>query len=127
MPTFHIAARCKTAGLATVIEIMNAAQQQPALALVHQQEGNETATRVVGAWRLWCEHGGTSRQLQGATLQPLTTTNPDHVFEIHPVIRFGAEDVAASVKEIVGYEEKDATDAFTTHERTRCRLKRKVQ
>lgn len=120
----HIASRCKTAGLATVVEIMNAAEQPTALDLVHQQEGTGAPIPVTGAWRLWCEHGGTSVQRQGASLQPLTTTNPDHVFEIHPVIRFGDQDVAMTVHDIAGYQEKDPTDAFTTYERTRCRLKK---
>lgn len=120
----HIAARCQTAGLPSVLEIMNAAEQQPALEFVHSSEGTSSRVQVTGAWRLWCEHGGVSLQKQGAALNtPITTTNPDHVFEIHPITHIGNDAVENSIHTIEGYTEKDASEAFGTYERTRCRIR----
>jgi hypothetical protein len=47
-------------GLATVAEVMNAAEQPAALDAIHAAEGSGQAVKVVGIWRIWPEHGGES-------------------------------------------------------------------
>jgi hypothetical protein len=118
----HIAGRAPEIKLATVAEIMNAKSQSAAVDLVHQNEGSGKPINVVGAWRLWCEHGGDSFQTQGSALQPFTTTNPDHVFEIHPLTQVGSEDVSASFEPIDGFQYKDADTAFHTYEGIRSAI-----
>ena len=73
----------------TAAEIMNAASERHAVATIHQVEGSGQTVTVSGAWRLWCEHGGDSEQTQGQDLAPFDTTNPAHVFEIHPITQKG--------------------------------------
>jgi hypothetical protein len=114
----HVAGHSADIGLATVAEIQNAALFPAAIDLVHQLEGAGTPVRVSGVWRLWPEHAGNSDQVQGKPLEPITTTNPDHIFEIHPILAIGTEDVRTSLKPIDGFEEKAADDAFTRYERT---------
>ena len=45
---------------------------------------------VTGAWRLWPEHAGGEPQVQGEQLDKFNTTNPDHVFQIHPIASVNA-------------------------------------
>lgn len=120
----HIASRCKEAALAGVAEIMNAKGAMEAFDFVKATEGSDTEVKVTGVWRLWCEHGGTGiRHIQGDPLEKFTTTNPDHVYEVHPVIQMGPHDVRGSLKTIDGFQEKDAREAFQAYERTRFQIR----
>jgi hypothetical protein len=118
----HIAGRAPEIGLATVAEIMNAADQTPSVDRIHAVEGSGNPIMISGAWRMWCEHGGTSPQVQGADLQPFTTTNPDHVFEIHPITKIEQTSLSNSFKPIEGYKTKDAHDAFVNYENLPCEI-----
>jgi hypothetical protein len=74
---------------------------------VHAKEGTGESIPIIGVWRLWCEHGGSGvAHVQGGALEPITDTNPDHVFEIHPVVRIGGADVIDSLGTISGFTEK---------------------
>lgn len=112
----HAAGRAPEIGLAAVAEVMNAALQPDAVNLVHQAERGGQAVQVRGVWRLWCEHGGDDEQIQGQPLQPFKTTNPPHVFEIHPLLRLGDLDLAGSFQPIAGFTYKDAARAFHSYE-----------
>lgn len=116
----HIAGSCDTVGLPMVAEIMNARNyEQPngCVELVHQLDADNGTTEIEGVWRLWFEHPGSTNQTQFGN-NPLhgPATNPDHVFEIHPVTKFGPHlllDSFAPIKE--GNKEfayKKAEDAF---------------
>jgi hypothetical protein len=119
----HVAGRDpKAIGLATVAEIMNAKFQPKAVDRIHAVEGKNKPVRISGAWRIWCEHGGTKAQVQGATLKPFPTTNPDHVFEIHPITRIDDIDLLDSFKPIKGFTTKDAHDAFVNYENLTCKI-----
>jgi hypothetical protein len=118
----HIAGRADEIGLATVAEVMNAAGQPKALALVKKETGSGTPVNMTGAWRIWCEHGGDVEHIQGDPLAPFDTTNPPHVFEIHPLLKMNNINVATGWKPIVGFTPKDADQAFITYERTRSRI-----
>ena len=113
----HIAGRAPEIGLATVAEIMNAKQENPAVTFVKSIQGTGDTATFTGAWRLWCEHAGGDAQVQGAALEPFDTTNPDHVFEIHPVVRLNQISLLKSLIPIEGFQTKDAERAFTSYEK----------
>jgi hypothetical protein len=118
----HIAGRAPEVGLPVVAEIMNAAFEKEAVDFIHNVEGTGKAIKMSGAWRIWCEHGGNSNQIQGEKLSPFTSSNPDHVFEIHPVTKIDGKDVLKSLKPIEGFKPKDAHDAFIRYENLKCTL-----
>lgn len=118
----HIAGRAEEVKLPIVAEIMNAKDAPEAVKLIHDVEGTGETVPLSGAWRLWCEHGGDSDQIQGDPLDPFTTTNPPHVFEIHPITRLKDFDLLSTLKPIKGFDTKDAHDAFTKYESIRCRI-----
>ena len=105
-------------GLATVIEVMNAAAPPGAgaLDLIRQAEQSGRPLAVRGVWRLWCEHGGDSQQVQGQPLQPLDSVDPPHVFEIHPLLRVADQDLAASFQPLEELTYRDADEAFQRFE-----------
>jgi hypothetical protein len=119
----HVAGRApKDIGLATVAEMMNAAEHQDALDAIHAAEGTGQPIKVSGSWRIWPEHGGEAAHTQGAQLTAFDTTNPDHVFEIHPLTQIAGIDVRNTFHPIEGYEPKEAEQAFSLYERTRSRI-----
>lgn len=118
----HIAGRSEDIKLPVVAEIMNAKHDLEAVKMVHAAEGTGKPLAIAGPWRLWCEHGGDSEQIQGAPLKPFTTTNPDHVFEIHPVTQLNGRSLLLTLKPIVGFKTKDAERAFLRYEGIRCRI-----
>jgi hypothetical protein len=118
----HAAGRAPEIGLATVAEIMNAKDEVAGMAAIHEVEGTNASRAVVGAWRLWAEHGGGLPHVQGKALQKFDSTNPDHVFQIHPLTKIGAIDLRNSLHPIEGFRYKDAEDAFTRYENVRCKI-----
>jgi hypothetical protein len=119
----HVAGRSDDIGLATVAEIMNAKFETSAVNYVHQHEGENTPVKLSGAWRLWCEHAGKSEQIQGETLEPFQTTNPDHVFEVHPITKLDDLLTTDSFKPIKGFKTKEANDAFNKYESAECHIR----
>lgn len=119
----HIAGRAPEIGLATVAEIMNAGGDLPAVQLIHDAEGTGAPIPISGAWRIWSEHGGQDLQKQGAALDPFTTTNPPHVFEIHPITRVGTHSTTATLATIADFTPKDAADAFDRYESKVSKIK----
>jgi hypothetical protein len=118
----HIAVRSNAIGLAAVAEIMNAASEPAALSLVKTKDATDQAVRIKGAWRLWCEHPSKTPQFQGRPVPPAKNTNPDHVFEIHPITSIGNIVVLTSFKPIVGYKPYSAEKAFARYETLRCKI-----
>src|SRR5437773_1292890 len=113
----HVAGRSDDINLATVAEIMNAASEDAAVKIVHDAEKSGNNIQISGAWRIWCEHGGNDDQDQ--THPPknkFETTNPSHVFEIHPITKVETTSILDSFHPIEGYKPKDAHDAFQTYE-----------
>jgi hypothetical protein len=117
----HFSGRADEVGLPFVAEIMNAKGQMKAVKAVRNAAGKD-AIPIKGAWRLWCEHAGDVNQKQGATFAAADTSNPDHVFEIHPVTEVAGIDVLASIGPIEGYTYKKAHDAFTHYENVGCKI-----
>jgi hypothetical protein len=112
----HVAGRADEVGLAIVAEIMNAASQKPAVDAIHAVEGKGNPLPLTGVWRIWCEHGGDVEQNQGTPLNAFKTTNPPHVFEIHPITRLNSKSIIGSLHPIAGYKPKEAENAFLKYE-----------
>ena len=118
----HAAGRAPEIGLAAVAEVMNARFQKPALDLIHGSESSREPLQVRGVWRLWCEHGGDVSFNQGDSLQPFDTTNPPHVFEVHPLLKVGDQELADSLEPIDGFTYKDAEQAFRSYENLKSHI-----
>ena len=123
----HVAGLTEDVGLACVAEIMNVKFHQGALASVKEKAESGDLVTVTGAWRLWCEHPDAVKatagpQIQDDVIPDFETSNPNHVFEIHPVSRFGTIPLEASFHSIDGYEPKKAKKAFQIYESLTCRI-----
>ena len=118
----HAAGRAPEIGLPAVAEIMNARDETAGVDAIHAVEGTDQARAVSGAWRLWAEHGGGEPQVQGKALQKFNSTNPDHIFQIHPLTKIETIDLRQSVHPIDGFTYKNAEDAFTRYENIRCKI-----
>lgn len=118
----HVAGRSPQIELPVVAEIMNAAGDTAAVNAIHAAEGTGEPLTITGAWRIWCEHGGSDAQVQDRPLQAFTTTNPSHVFEIHPIASIGDHSTSADWIPIAGYEPKKAEDAFDRYETKTSRI-----
>jgi hypothetical protein len=94
----HVAARATSIGLPIVAEMMNAADARPSIKVFTSAAENGTKVNVKGAWRFWCEHGGTADQIQGNPVAKAEHTNPDHCFQIHPVNEIDGVDVGHTGK-----------------------------
>jgi hypothetical protein len=115
----HVAGRSpQDVGLPMVAEVMNAAKPTAAQALtdIHSVEGQAKVVEVDGAWRLWFEHPADS-QTQFANVPPAANTNPDHSFEIHPITKFGSDDLTQTFLPIPGFSPYDAEKAFGAYEK----------
>jgi len=118
----HFAGRAPEIGLRVVGEIINADKQDSAVALVHRAESTKVPLRLTGAWRLWPEHALGSRQEQGQPVEPLRNANPEHVFEVHPVIRIGGLSLLESFVPVDGYLPGDAERSFGIYETAEASL-----
>jgi hypothetical protein len=112
-----MAGRAEEVGLPLVVEIMNAgAAAQSAVLNDAEADAGGPPVRVSGAWRVWFEHPG-GDQLQGEDVPVPQDTNPDHVFEIHPVSKFAGDSALQSFVPIPGYKPYDAETAFSHYEK----------
>jgi hypothetical protein len=119
----HIAARCAESQLPAVIEIKNARKESGAVNFAQKAAQAHEELLVHGVWRLWVEHANSTAQTQGQGVSvPFDTTNPSHVYEIHPIIKIGDQDVSAGIGVIPGFDGKPAADSVAAYERTRCEL-----
>ena len=116
----HFAGRAPEIGLRLVAELANAGQHDAAVALIKQAQARRGTLRLTGAWRLWPEHTIASRQQQGRPVAPLTNANPDHIFEIHPVLRIGGMDLRASIHTVEDYKPGNASRTFGIFEKAEC-------
>jgi hypothetical protein len=119
----HAAGRADEVGLPMVAEIMNAASQKSAVDAIHNVEGTGNPVPLTGVWRIWCEHGGDDKQVQGEPLEPFDTTNPPHVFQIHPITRFNSTSILGSLHPIdKKFKTKDAETAFGQYEQLKSHI-----
>jgi hypothetical protein len=113
----HASGRSEEVGLPMVSEVMNAADESAVVDVIHDNETAHAATPISGAWRIWFEHPSKLPQVQFAEVPPAGNTNPDHCFEIHPIIKYAGESILDSVHEIPDYSPKDAESAFGNYEK----------
>ena len=101
-----------------VAEIINGKREQDTLDFLLQTAGQSIP--MIGVWRLWFEHPGHEDQVQGASVPVPTNTNPDHIFEFHPVAKFGNFDCLDSFLPIVDQSKEfrgyPAEKAFGSYE-----------
>lgn len=105
----HVAGRDTVARLPLVVEIMNPRYLKTLEVSLDIMEAlTETssgqAVQLSGAWRLWFEHPSKEAQVQGQAVPIPENTNPDHIFEVHPVTSFNGIDVLESLVPIKGYK-----------------------
>ncbi len=119
---FHMAGRAPEIALPVVAEIANGASAKKAVELVHGAEGTGRSLKISGVWRIWPEHAGSAKQEQGTPLAASTSSNPGHIFEIHPVTRINEVGVLDTFKPIEGYMPGDARDTLEGYEKVVCKL-----
>lgn len=121
----HIAGKAAEANLPTVAELTNPsdADIQVFRDLATNNNPVDRTIQLEGVWRLWCEHAGTKNQVQGAPLpDQFPTSNPDHVFEVHPITKFKTKSLLSTFKPIEGYAAKPADRAFLAYENAPCHI-----
>lgn len=119
----HVAGRdAKNIGMAAVAEIMNAKNHLDAVEAANNAAGTNSPIPISGAWRIWNEHGGDNVFVQGKAVAAAQTSNPDHVFEIHPITEVGGIDIRASYQPIPGYDAKKPEDAFPRYDNVRSKI-----
>ncbi len=118
----HAAGRAPGVGLPVVAEIKNAAFERQAVDRIHAVEGRGRPVRLAGAWRVWAEHAGRAEEVQGGEVSVIEEDNPDHVFEIHPVIRVDDLTLLDSYRPVTGYSPGNADVVFRSYEDIRCRI-----
>jgi hypothetical protein len=121
----HIAGKAAEARLPVVAELTNPESSSIEVFrnLAARSDPADRSIQLEGVWRLWCEHAGTKNQVQGAPLPDrFPTSNPDHVFEIHPITKFGSTSLLSTFRPIEGYEAKPADRAILAYENAPCHL-----
>jgi hypothetical protein len=119
---FHFGGRSPQVGFPTVAEIADASNEMAAVALVQQAARLHRRLEITGVWRLWPEHAGKTEEKQGAAQPPLDTSNPSHVFEIHPLTRIGSLSLLDSFLPVKGFSPGDARAEFQLYETAPCAL-----
>jgi hypothetical protein len=118
----HLSGRAPEIALPVVAEIANGASAKRASDLVHGAEGTGKPLKISGVWRIWPEHAGSAKEEQGKPLAAATSTNPGHIFEIHPVTRINEVEVLDTFRPIEGYMPGDARDTLEAYEKVVCKL-----
>jgi hypothetical protein len=108
-----------------VAEVVNARlEKQDVVSRMQQLEGGQKAVNLSGVWRLWFEHPPSEVLIQGGTVPVPVHTNPDHVFEIHPITSIDGAEADESFVPIENYTAYDAETAFGAYERLVFKAKR---
>ncbi|HLB54935.1 MAG TPA: hypothetical protein VJK71_07500 [Gemmatimonadales bacterium] len=119
----HFAGRAPEIGLRLVAEIKNAKSVDHAVALIRGAESTGIPLELVGGWRFWPEHAIGVPHRQGQLMGPLPNANPDHIFEVHPVIRVGTTSLLETLRPVEGYRPYSAPMSFGHYERAEVLLK----
>jgi hypothetical protein len=124
----HMAGRADEVQLPMVAEIMNAGlpPQADSVKAMNQTSSGQIVP-VTGVWRIWFEHPSPGDQVQGDSVDVPDNSNPDHVFEIHPITSFGGQDIGdSSLAPIANdqhtYEAYPAHVAFAAYEKLKATI-----
>jgi hypothetical protein len=120
----HVSGRAEEVLLPVVAEMMNASHRPDAVRKFQDAMQMKSVVLISGAWRLWVERPGGDAQEQGTELTPMSTSAPEHVFEVHPVTRVGNTWVGDTLRPIEGFQPKDANRAFQFYGRLLCDIAR---
>jgi len=118
----HLAGRAPQVALPIVAEIATAADEKAAVDAAKRAAATHARLRVSGVWRIWPEHAGSAPEKQGKPLPAFDTDNPDHVFEIHPVMRIGRLSLLDSFRPVKGFSPGDAERTFGIFQKASCTL-----
>jgi len=118
----HVAGRAPQVALPIVAEIADANEEKAAVELAQRAAAAHSRLRVSGVWRIWPEHAGDAKEVQGERLSPFDTDNPGHVFEIHPVMRINRLSLLDSFKPIKGFSPGDAERTFGIFQKASCTI-----
>ena len=118
----HFAGRAPAIGLPTVAEIANAASAQNAVDLVRRLDGTGRRVKIEGVWRIWAEHAGRAKEEQGEDLDPDSSENPGHVFEIHPVMKIDDIKLSETFRTIRGFKPGGARKTFGIYQNVGCKI-----
>jgi hypothetical protein len=112
----HIAGSSAQVGLPMVAEIINGKKSPAAVKFAQSNAGKDVT--LEGVWRLWFEHPPTGKKQKQFANNPLTgpATNPDHMFEVHPISLIDVNDLAANLVRVDGYEAKPNDATFGNYE-----------
>jgi hypothetical protein len=121
----HAAGRAPEVGLPMVVEIANARDAvQKAIVDKMKERVGKPASSLSGVWRIWYEHPSATVQEQFETVPVADSTNPKHVFEVHPVTSFAGISAHSSFIPIPGYSAYAATTAFPHYEALKLTVSR---
>ncbi len=119
----HIAGRSPAIGLRLVAEIKNAKLAPTAIQLVRDAERSRAPVRVRAVMRFWPEHAIGLPHRQGEPMPRLPNANPDHVFELHPVVRVGDIDLLATLQTVKGYRPGNASSTLRLYQRSELAIR----
>jgi len=111
----HIAGRAPEIGFRLVAEILNGSSAERAMAVVQHAESTHARLPMTGVWRLWPEHATIPEQ-QRDLVPELVTPNPDHIFELHPLIQVGGVSLLNSFHPVEAYHAGNAVHTFGIYE-----------
>lgn len=122
----HIGGATTDIGFKMVAEIMNAKDVQAAIDTVHKCEEDGRPLNLVGCWRLWFEHPKADEEQDYEVEPEEDNTNPDHTWEIHPVLEINNYSVASTLRPIrdgkITYEYKKAEKVLKSFSNTKCTI-----
>lgn len=103
-------------GFNTVGEIMNAKDEKETSVKYLKEKGSNKDTVVLtGVWRIWCEHSGSEKYVHGKQ-DIVTTSNPNHIFEIHPITKIDDRNILGTIKRTDGFEYYTAAYAIPKYD-----------
>ncbi len=111
--------------LPMVAEVVNARlEKDDVVKRIRELEPTGATVRLTGVWRLWFEHPPKDVLVQGATVPKPSNTNPDHVFEIHPITGIDGHEADETFVPIENYTAYTADRAFGVYEDLEFRVRR---
>jgi hypothetical protein len=119
----HFSGRAPEIGLRVVGEMVNASESDSAVALVRRAAKSRRPLALIGVWRLWPEHALGAPEVQGRTVPPLENPFPDHIFEVHPVIRVGGISLLDTFHPVEGYRPGAAKRTFGLYQEAKLSLR----
>jgi hypothetical protein len=119
----HFAGRAPEIGLRMVGEIKNAREVDAAVALVQRAAKTRQPIKLTGAWRIWAEHSLGRPEEQGRPLARIETPHPEHVFEIHPIIKLGSIGLLQTLHPVEGYKPGGAKPIFGSYQGAKLKLR----